>query len=249
MFRDLKGKKTLITGASSGIGECTAELFSSQGAVVGIHYHTGKTAAENLVRKIQKNGGDAFALESDLLDFPSVKKLIPRFLDTAGGIDVLINNAGGSQGHDTFMMMDEESWNATLMLNLTAPSFLAKDSFAYMTEHTGGRIINISSIAAKYGGSESSVHYGAAKCGLEAVTKSLARMGARHNILVNAIRPGVITTPAHKKIGRTSLDERIKRIPLKRAGTPMDIAGMCTYLCSKCGNYITGQIYDVSGGD
>jgi len=249
MFKDLKGKKTLITGASSGIGECTAELFSSQGAVVGIHYHTGKTAAENIVRKIQKNGGDAFALESDLLDFLSVKKLIPRFLDTAGGIDVLINNAGGPLGHASFLEMDAESWNAALMLNLTAPAFLARDSFSYMKEHGEGRIINISSIAAKYGGSESSVPYGAAKRGLEAVTKSLACMGAPHNILVNSIRPGVIATPAHKKIGRLSLDERVKKIPVQRAGTPLDIARMCVFLGSECGNYITGQIYEIAGGD
>lgn len=249
MFQELKGKKTLITGASSGIGECAAELFTRHGAVVGIHYHTGKTAAEMLVRKIKKNGGDAFALEADLLDFPSVKSLIPTFLGTAGGIDILINNAGGPQGHETFLMMDPELWNATLMLNLTAPSFLAKDSFVHMKEHNGGRIINISSIAAKYGGSESSVHYGAAKRGLEAVTKSLARMGAPHNILVNAIRPGVIATPAHKKIGRSSLDDRIKKIPMQRAGIPLDIARMCAYLGSECGNYITGQIYDIAGGD
>ena len=249
MFEDLEGKNVLITGASSGIGKCAAELFCDNGAVVGVHYHSGKEPAEVPVRKIQKKGGDAFTLEANLLDFSSVNKLVPAFIQSAGSIEILINNAGGTYGHDTFLNMGTESWNKTLMLNLTAPFFLAKDSFTYMMEHNGGKIINISSIAAKYGGSAQSVHYGAAKSGLEAVTKSLARTGAQYNILVNAIRPGVINTPAHKKIGRSSLDERIKTIPLRRAGSPLDIARMCAFLGSECGDYITGQIYDISGGD
>ena len=145
--------------------------------------------------------------------------------------------------------MDQKSWDDTLNLNLTAPFFLARDAFSFMKDHEGGRIINISSIAAKYGGSSSSIHYGAAKAGIEAVTRTLARDGANFNILVNAIEPGVIDTDFHKKIGRASLAERVKTIPLKRAGIPLDIARLCLFLAAESGDYMTGQVFGVTGGD
>jgi len=249
MFEGLSGKKVLITGASSGIGECTAELFAGYGATVGVHYHSHKEPADNLVGRIRKNGGRAFSLEADLIDVSMVNRLVAGFISEVGGIDILVNNAGGAYGHDNFLDLDIESWNKTLALNLISPFILAKESFAYMKENEGGRIINISSISAKYGGSGRTMHYGAAKSGLEAVTKSLAREGAPYNILVNAIRPGVIDTPAHQKIGRSTLDERVKSVPLRRAGKPLDIARLCVFLGSECGEFITGQVYDVSGGD
>jgi 3-oxoacyl-[acyl-carrier protein] reductase len=249
MFRDLQGKNVLITGASSGIGQCVAELFAFYGATVGIHYNQNGDDANALTRKITEKGMCAFSLKVDLLDFSEMTSLVPQFIDKAGGLDILINNAGGVFNHDYFLEMDLESWNKTLALNLTAPFFLAKESYSHMKDHGGGRIINITSIAAKYGGSGKTLHYGAAKNGLEAVTKTLAREGAPHNILVNAIRPGVIDTSFHKKIGRTSIDDRVKTIPLRRAGKPLDIARLCLFLGSSCGDYITGQIYDVTGGD
>lgn len=249
MFTDLHGKKVLITGASSGIGLCIAELFSFYGAVVGIHYNQNQDEAEKIYQKIKTNGNSAFLLRADLLDNNSLSSLVPLFIDKTGGLDILINNAGGVFGNEYFLDMDIESWNKTLAINLTAPFFLSKAAFSFMKDHHGGKIINISSIAAKYGGSARTTHYGAAKGGLEAVTKTLAREGASHNILVNAIRPGVIDTTFHKKIGRSSLDEKVKTIPLKRAGKPIDIAQLCLFLGSACGDYITGQIYDVTGGD
>ncbi len=249
MFEDIKGKKVLVTGASSGIGACTAELFALHGAVVGIHYHMGRESARRLQRRLEGMAREAILLEVDLLDPPSREDLVPRFISEAGGIDVLVNNAGGILGSAHFLDLDQSSWEMTLHLNLTAPYILAREAFRWMKEHGGGRIINISSIAARYGGSETSIHYGAAKAGLEAVTRTLARAGATHNILVNTIQPGVIDTPAHKKIGRTSLEGRVKSIPLGRAGTPLDVARLCLFLASEGGNYITGQVYGVTGGD
>lgn len=249
MFENIRGKKVLVTGASTGIGACTAELFASYGATVGIHYNSSKNEAENLGHKI----GDLFStpvlIKANLLNPEERDRVIPTFIESTGGIDVLVNNAGTIIGTYHFLEMDDDSWDKTLNLNLKSSFFLAKSAFSHMKTHKGGRIISISSISAKYGGSASSVHYGAAKAGIEAVTRTLAREGAQYSILVNAIQPGVIDTWAHKKIGRESLVERVKTIPLKRAGSPLDVARLCLFLASACGDYITGQVYGVTGGD
>ncbi len=248
MFADLKGRRVLVTGASSGIGGCTAELFGQSKAVVGVHYNTNEKGAEAVAGRIRRSGGEAHLFACNLRDAAPTGSLVGEFIEKTGGIDILINNAG-SFHLDHFLDVSLESWNDALNLHLTAPFILARNSFAFMKGHGGGRIINISSIAAKYGGSEESMHYGAAKAGLDAVTKSMARAGAPFNILVNSVQPGVIATDAHRKIGRMSLDDRISRVPLRRAGTPLDVARMCVFLGSEGGDFITGQVFGVTGGD
>jgi 3-oxoacyl-[acyl-carrier protein] reductase len=248
LFKDLKGKRVLVTGASSGIGACIAELFGSYGATVGIHYRSDKKGALKVIDNIVKKGGKAALFPGDLLQ-PSVRAgLLKAFKENFGGIDVLVNNAGGIYGAKSFLELDEESWDNTFTLNAKAPFFLAKEAFAMMKEQ-GGKIINISSVSAKYGGSPQTMHYGAAKAALDAITVGLARAGAPYNILVNSIRGGFIDTPFHKKIGRENLSDRIKMIPLKRAGQPEDIANMVLFLSAKTGDYITGEIFTIAGGD
>lgn len=251
MFKSIKGKKVLITGASTGIGASTAELFSKYGASVGIHYNINKKKAQELQKKIRSAGGNAELLEGNLLKESTRSSLINSFINAFGRIDVLINNAGGVYGSRHFLEIDEDSWNKTIALNATAPFFIARNAFSFMKEHGGGRIINISSISAKYGGSQSTIHYSASKAALDAVTKGLARAGAPYNILVNSVRGGFIDTPFHEKINRNkkALEERISLIPLKRAGKPLDIARMALFLASDAGNYITGEIFTVAGGD
>lgn len=249
MFEEIRNKRVLVTGASSGIGACTAELFASYGATVGIHYNSSDREATELGKKIGRRFSSPILIKANLLNPVEREGVVQTFIESTGGIDVLINNAGAHIGTYHFLEMDDDSWDNTLNVNLKASFFLAKSAFSYMMTHQGGRIISISSIAAKYGGSASSLHYGAAKAGIEAVTRTLAREGARYNILVNAIQPGVIDTGAHKKIGRDSLIDRVKTIPLKRAGKPVDIARLCVFLASEAGDYITGQVYGVTGGD
>lgn len=249
MFKDLKGKRVLVTGASSGIGACIAELLGSYGTSVGVHYRGGKKGALEVIDNITKKGGKAALFPGDLLQ-PSVRaNLLKSFTDNFGGIDVLVNNAGGVYGTKHFLELDEESWDNTFALNAKAPFFLAREAFTVMKDQGGGKIINISSISAKYGGSPQTMHYGAAKAALDAITAGLARAGAPFNILVNSVRGGVVDTPFHKKIGRQSLEERIKLIPLKRAGQPIDIARMVLFLASEAGNYITGEVITIAGGD
>ncbi len=251
MFKDIEGKKVLVTGASSGIGACIAELFALYGAFVGIHYRSNKKKATRIRDSILKQGGRAEIFKGDLLDSSFRKRLIPSFVRVFKGLDILINNAGGIYGFKDFLKLDEKAWDDTFTLNVKSAFFLARDAFSYMKKHRGGKIINISSISAKYGGSSQSLHYGSAKAALEAASRGLAHMGAQYNILVNSIRGGFIDTSFHKKINREKPDiqERINLIPLKRAGKPVDIARMALFLASDAGDYITGEIFTVAGGD
>ena len=156
----------------------------------------------------------------------------------------------GIEGYKDFHELDETSWSKTYRLNTQAPFFLAQKSFTYMEKQGGGKIINISSIAAKYGGSPKSLHYGVAKAALEAMTIGLARFGAPHNILVNAIRGGFIDTQFQRRFTKgKDLKSRIDLIPLKRSGRPGDIAHAVLYLASEAGNFVTGEILTVAGGD
>lgn len=251
MFISLKGKKVLITGASSGIGAATAILFSNYGAEIGLHYYSNKKGIQQVINEIEKNNGIYKPFHGDLLDMKFTRNLIKSFVGEFGKIDILVNNAGAVGDPVHFSKLQEVHLENTLSLNLVAPFFLAQQAFNYMKENKGGKIINVSSIAAKYGGGETSVHYGAAKAGIEAITKSLAKFGAKYNILVNAVRPGFIDTKFHEKMNRTNKDiqKRIDLIPLKRAGDPKDVAKLIVFLASDAGNYITGEIFNISGGD
>lgn len=249
MCQGVRDKKVLITGASGAIGACTARLLASHGAAVGLHYHTNRRAAQLLCCEIRRLGGIADCFPADLVEHATACRLIRAFTRRFKRIDVLINNAGAVLGHRPMTELDERSWDATFALNVKAPFFLAQEAFRWMRRHGGGKIINISSVAAKYGGSPTTTHYGAAKAALEAVTVGLARLGAPRRILVNAIRPGFIDTPFHRKMGRTDLASRIRLIPLQRAGQPLDVARLALYLVSEGGDYITGEVFTVSGGD
>jgi 3-oxoacyl-[acyl-carrier protein] reductase len=248
MFESIKNKKILITGASGGIGSCMTLLFAKYGASVGIHYNDGEKESSLLIDKIKKMGVDGAAFQADLTK-ESSKSIIPSFIDHFGGLDVLINNAGAAIGPKGILDMDEESWDKTFQLNTRAPFFLAQNAFKHMKENGGGKIINISSISVKYGGSSQTLHYGAAKSALETVTLGLSKAGAKHNILVNTVRGGYIDTPMHQKMGRKNSKERIEMIPLKKAGKPQDIAGMVIFLTSEAGDFITGETFTVAGGD
>lgn len=249
---DMENKKVLITGASGGIGASMAKLFASDGAHVGIHYNNGEEKATSLLNEIRVSGGKAELFQGDLLDQNVRENLINSFIRSFGGIDVLINNAGAVFDHIHFSELKMESWDKTFDLNVKAPFYLSSKAFEYMKQSGGGKIINISSVTVKYGGSPSGFHYSAAKAALENLTVGFSRDGAKHNILVNTIRCGVIDTAMRTKInGYTEerFQKRIELIPIKRLGKPIDIARMALFLASERGNFITGEIFTVAGGD
>lgn len=198
---------------------------------------------------MEQAGRQAAVFQADLRRPDSAPALLRAFIREFGGIDVLINNAGAVIGPRHALKLRAADWEQTMALNATTPFFLAQQAMLAMrAQGTGGKIINISSISAAYGGSPVSLHYAAAKAALEAATVGLARLGAP-DVLVNAIRAGFIATAFHRRMGRRALAGRITRIPLRRAGQPDDIAQAALYVASCAGDFITGATLTVSGGD
>lgn len=232
----LDGQVALVTGASGGIGSAIAKALAAEGCAVAAHYSSNAAAAKAL-------GGEIF--KADLLATGAPKKLIAACMKKFGRLDILVNNAGAVLGGDHFLDLSENAWTKTLRLNAEAPFFLTREAFRVMKP--GSRIINISSVAAQFGGSARSIHYGAAKAALEAMTRGFAREGASKGILVNAIRAGVIDTPFHGKF-RKDMAKRVAMIPLKRMGRPEDVASLVLHLAAD-GNFITGQTISVTGGE
>lgn len=253
IFKDIENKRVLITGASGEMGASMAKLFASYGACVGLHYSSGKEEAINLLKEIRDKSGKAELFQGNLLEQSARENLVKSFVETFGGIDVLINNAGARFDYVHFSELDEKSWDNSFGLNVKAPFYLSSSAFQYMQEKGGGRIINISSITVKYGGSAKTLHYAAPKAALESLTRAFAREGAKYNILVNSIRPGIIDTQIQTKGLEGYTDdqrkERINLVLLKRVGQPIDVARMALFLASESGNYITGEIFTVAGGD
>jgi len=245
----LESKRILVTGATGEIGTCLVRMLASKGAIIGVHYRNNKKQAELLCREIESKGGRCGCFQADFFS-PGGADLVGSFIESFNGIDILVNNAGAICKFENFLDLDEVAWSTTFQLNTQAPFFLSQRAFEWMKKNGGGKIINITSIAAKYGGSARSLHYGASKAALEAVTIGLAKAGAPYNILVNAVRGGFIDSPAQQRLkSKKDLKERIKLIPLQRAGKPEDIASMVVFLSSKAGNFITGEILAVAGGD
>jgi 3-oxoacyl-[acyl-carrier protein] reductase len=257
------GAKVVVTGASSGVGYAIARGFVREGAIVVAHSHHNACPVMELQKEAREmnippsDGAfhylipvhEPISMPADLIDHEQVRTFINRAIYELGGdIDILINNAGDVIGPTSFLDLTYEDWRKTMDLDLTTPFFLSRAAFSHMKEHGGGKIINISSIAAKYGGSETTMHYGAAKAGLENITRSMARAGAPYNILVNAIQLGVVDTKFQARIGR-DISERVKSIPLRRAARPEEVADLCLFIASKHGDYMTGQIYPLTGGD
>jgi 3-oxoacyl-[acyl-carrier protein] reductase len=248
VFDGLRGRVALVTGASGGIGRAIAEELGHAGAAIAVHCHSNTEAAAGLADALQGQGGRAEVFQAALADTRDSEALVDAVVARLGALDVLVNNAGAVTGDHDFRDMTDEEWDRTIALNLKAPFFLARAAFRAMEARGGGRIINISSVGARFGGSARSMHYGAAKAGLEAVTVALARAGAPAGILVNVVRPGLIDTPFHGRFAK-DMAARIDLIPLKRMGEPVDVARMVAFLASDAGRFVTGQIFSVSGGE
>lgn len=253
MFESLKEKKVLVTGSSTGIGAATAMLFAQYGSDVGIHYCRNKNDALKVAEKIREQGRKAQLFRSDLTSTVDRNNLIKRFIKAYGSIDVLVNNAGAIYDYEHFSVLTEKSWDKTFALNAKAPFYLTRDVFEHMKKNdNGGRVINISTIAVKYGGGPYNLHYCASKAALDTLTKGFSREGAPYGILVNSIRCGLIDTPMQDKIPgyrKERFHKRASLVPLKRAGKPEEIARMAVFLASEGGDFITGQAFAVSGGE
>lgn len=247
MNKPSRRKTILITGATSGIGQEIALCFAKEGWNIICHYFSSEEKAKNLKRIIEKLGVSCYLFKVDLTQ----ENQVPSFIDKLAefNIDSLINNAGTYIASKHFSELTIADITNTFMVNTFAPMLLTANIFMRMKERRFGRIVNISSIAAKYGGSSYSMHYGCSKLALEGITKTLAKEGAQYNVLVNTVRPGLIDTEFHKKFPKKNMKTRIALIPMKKMGTPKDIADIVYYLGSDKNNFITSEIITISGGE
>ncbi|HKC65552.1 MAG TPA: SDR family NAD(P)-dependent oxidoreductase, partial [Pyrinomonadaceae bacterium] len=198
-FFDLTGKAALITGASSGIGRATAELFAECGAKVAINYHRNEEGAEAARAKITESGGRAIVIQADVTRASDIKALIEQATSKLGPIDILVNNAGSLIERLRILELTEARWDEVINLNLKSAFLCSQAVAASMMERKAGAIVNVSSIAGRNGGALGSIHYSTAKGGLITFTKGLAKELAPYGVRVNAVSPGVIDTPYHEQ--------------------------------------------------
>ena len=246
----VKGLRVLVTGASGGIGRVLVKELLNSGARVGVHYCKDKPDVNELMSDIKADQRDNVCfLKADLRNLKETEDILSRFIDWADGIDGLVNNAGDVHVRKHFLNVKEEDIEADLALNLKAPFWLSRLAIKNMEENkTKGVIVNISSIAAKYGGSPHTLFYGLAKSALETMTFSLGRYCAPLGIRINALRLGVFDTPFHMRHVK-DLTERVQMIPAKRMGDPEEAAWWIMCLLDSKSAYMNGQVVSLTGGE
>ena len=249
MLHDIKDKRVLITGASSGIGAALALGFAELGAVVAVHYGHNQEGAQNVADAIIKQGGTAVVVQADFDKPETVKAMVDTAVQALGGLDVLVNNAGSLCGRKPFMEVEDELYDAVMNLNVKSLLKASQAAVPHLESSGGGSIINLGSIAGNDGGGPGSGHYGAAKAWVHNMTRHMARDLASRHIRVNAIAPGVIGTPFHAATPPDRMEAMKNQTQLKRIGTPQDCVGTVLYLASDAmSGYVTGQIIHINGG-
>ncbi len=245
----LHGKTALITGADSGIGQATAELFAREGADVCIGYHTDQGGADETKRRVEAAGRHALVVQCDVGDPVSVASLFERAKEL-GTLDILVNNAGKGMGGMPVADMEDAKLEQILRTNLMGPLFCAR-AFIRLRRANGGkgRIVTISSVA-QHLPTPGSAPYGMAKAGVGSLTRSLARELAEDRINVNNVAPGLIQTPMTQETldDAQKAEKSMESIPWHRPGQPEEIARVVLFLACDDGDYVTGQTWTMDGG-
>lgn len=242
----LENKIVIVTGASRGIGKSIAEECVNQGATVIFTYLSSKEKAEALEAELSSNGGIAKGFKSDASKFEEAQALVDNVVSEFGTVDVLINNAGITR--DTLLMrMSEEQWDEVINTNLKSAFNLTKAVQRPMLKARSGSIVNMSSVVGVKGNA-GQANYAASKAGLIGFTKSVAAELGSRNIRCNAIAPGFIETEMTEALDQKVVQEWRNGIPLKRGGSPLDVANATVFLASDMSAYVTGQTIHVCGG-
>lgn len=243
----LEGKNVIITGASRGIGKGIAEVFAKHGANVAFTYSSSEAPALELEKELAAMGVKAKAYKSNAASFEDSEALVAKVLeDFDGKIDVLINNAGITKDN-LLMRMGEEDFDKVIEINLKSVFNMTKAVQRTMLKQRKGSIINMSSVVGVKGNA-GQTNYAASKAGMIGFTKSVALELGSRNIRCNAIAPGFIETEMTDKLDEKTVQGWRDAIPLKRGGSPEDVANACLYLASDLSDYVTGQVLNVDGG-
>ena len=241
----LKGKSALITGASRGIGRAIASLFADQGRDIAFTYIYEDKEAEELTKQLQEKGIKVLCINSDAANFEAAHQVIEQTIKAFGKLDILVCNAGIAR--DTLLMrMSEDQWDSVLDVNLKSVFNYCHAVTPHMMRQKSGSIIAMSSVVG-IGGNAGQANYAASKAGIIAFTKSVAKeLGAR-GIRANAIAPGFIMTEMTAALNKDTLKQFVSLIPMRRGGTPEEVAKVALFLASDLSSYVSGQVIQVNG--
>lgn len=246
---DLAGKAVLITGASTGIGAALARAFAVQGAKVALHYNASAAAAQALADEIAAAGGTAHLIKADFSKAEEARRAVDEAASALGGLDGLINNAGGMVKRVSYEEATEADYDAVMDLNARSVVAASNAAIGHMKQR-GGFIINTTSIAARSGGRAGSGLYASSKAFVSSLTRGLAKELIGYGIRVNGVAPGVIATPFHERYSTPQqMVEMAKSIPQGRVGAAEDCVGAYLFLASEAlSGYVIGQVIEVNGG-
>ena len=242
----LKGKTAIITGASRGIGKGIAKEFALNGANVAFTFSKSVELAKEFEKELTSLGVKAVAYQSDAANYNDSIELVEKIVKDFDSIDILVNNAGITRDN-LLMRMQEEDFNQVIKVNLNSVFNMTKAVQKIMLKQRSGSIINMSSVVGVKGNAGQS-NYAASKAGIIGFSKSIALELGSRNIRCNVIAPGFIETEMTKKLDEKIIENWRNSIPLKRGGTPADVANACIWLASDMSSYVTGQVLNIDGG-
>ncbi len=244
----LKDQIALVTGGSRGIGRGIVLALAREGAKVTFVFHSNQEAAKKLEEEVAAAGGSAKGVQADVSDTSVADWVVAGVVAEHGRLDILVNNAGVIRDK-LFLKMEADDWNAVINTNLNGTFAFCKAVAQQMAfKQRSGRIVNLSSIAAEHV-NKGQANYAASKGAVNSFTRVLAAELATRNVLVNAVAPGFIATDMSQAVRNMAGEDNLKKlIPVKRLGTPDDIANVVVFLCSPAAAYVTGQVITVDGG-
>ena len=241
-----ENKVALITGATRGIGKEIALELAENGFDIAINYRSEKDVNDEVKNEIEKNGVRCEFVKADVSDFEQCESMVKDTIEKFGRIDVLVNNAGITRD-GLIMRMKKEDFESVIDVNLTGTFNVTRNVIPYMIKQRSGRIISLSSVVG-VAGNAGQTNYSASKAGIIGFTKSLAKEVASRNILVNAVAPGFIDTDMTKVLSDSVKEGINAQIPLRRMGTPREVAKVVKFLASDDSSYVTGQVINIDGG-
>jgi 3-oxoacyl-[acyl-carrier protein] reductase len=242
----LQDKVAVITGATRGIGKGIALKFAEQGANIAFTYVSSEAQANEVAAELEKMGVKAKGYKSNAGSLADTEQLINMVMEDFGNIDIVVNNAGITKD-GLLMRMSEENWDDVMNINLKSVFNMTKAVLRVFLKNKNGSIINMSSVVGVQGNAGQS-NYSASKAGIIGFTKSVAQELGSRNIRSNAIAPGFIATEMTGALDEKVVNQWLEDIPLKRAGTPEDVANVALFLASDMGAYVNGQVISVCGG-